>query len=135
MIETGLLIYLYTVFLGLADFFKWFIPVFIIFAPFAYFVFLNAFECAGVENARYIKATKKLKIPVLIFICIGACIPMLVPDKEDIKWIIGGTLAVEAAKGATQLEGIDKLPQNLVDAMNAFLEQVSEPEVLKNELD
>ena len=45
------------------------------------------------------------------------------PSKEDLKYIIGGALVVNGAQAASEIEGIEKLPKNLVNAMNVFLEK------------
>ncbi len=48
------------------------------------------------------------------------------PSGEELKYIIGGSLAVNGAKAASDIEGVDKLPKNLVNAMNLFLEKAAE---------
>ncbi len=48
------------------------------------------------------------------------------PSREELKYIIGGSLAVNSAKAASDIEGVDKLPKNLVNAMNLFLEKAAE---------
>ncbi len=48
------------------------------------------------------------------------------PSREELKYIIGGSLAVNGAKAASDIEGVDKLPKNLVNAMNLFLEKAAE---------
>jgi hypothetical protein len=48
------------------------------------------------------------------------------PSKEDLKYIIGGSLVVNGAQAASDIEGVEKLPKNLVNAMNVFLEKAVE---------
>ncbi len=48
------------------------------------------------------------------------------PSREELKYIIGGSLAVNSAMAASDIEGVDKLPKNLVNAMNLFLEKAAE---------
>lgn len=48
------------------------------------------------------------------------------PSQNDLKYIIGGALVWNGAQAASEIEGVQKLPENLVGAMNHFLEQVQE---------
>jgi hypothetical protein len=48
------------------------------------------------------------------------------PSKHDLKYIIGGSLVVNGVKAASDIEGVEKLPENLVNAMNIFLEKAVE---------
>ena len=43
------------------------------------------------------------------------------PSKEDLAWIIGGSVAINVA----QMEEAQELPQNLIDAANKFLESTN----------
>jgi hypothetical protein len=43
------------------------------------------------------------------------------PSKDTIKYMIGGT----AVMAAGELEGIERLPQSMVDLANAFLEETN----------
>jgi len=45
------------------------------------------------------------------------------PSKDDLKYIIGGSLVINGAQAASDIEGVEKLPENLVNAMNVFLEK------------
>jgi len=63
----------------------------------------------GKESAR--KIAKLVVAPALLILILGA----FIPSKDAMKYIIGGY-------AVTNLEGIEKLPKNLVNAANAFLE-------------
>ena len=49
---------------------------------------------------------------------------VLVPSKDDIKVIIAGGLVWKAGQSVSEIDGISELPENIVNAMNAFLEGV-----------
>ncbi len=59
-------------------------------------------------------------IALLIFIVLAY------PSKDDLKFIIGGSLVVNGVQAASDIEGVEKLPENLVNAMNVFLEKAVE---------
>tara|TARA_R110000803_G_scaffold8609_5_gene27601 strand:+ start:1959 stop:2357 length:399 start_codon:yes stop_codon:yes gene_type:complete len=46
----------------------------------------------------------------------------LYPSKDDLKYIIGGTAVV----AAVNVEGFSELPENVVEAANSFLEDITE---------
>lgn len=55
-------------------------------------------------------------------------IPLLVmavgvPSKSDIKFIIGGSVALSVGEEFIGAKGIENLPSNIIDAANAFLEE------------
>lgn len=53
-------------------------------------------------------------------------ITVFLPSEKDVKTIIAGGLVWKGGSSMVEVEGIDKLPENLVAAMNAFLVGVSE---------
>lgn len=55
-------------------------------------------------------------------------VALMYPSKDDLKYIIGGSVAFNAVQAMGNLEGADKLPQNLIDAANRFLESAKEEE-------
>jgi hypothetical protein len=59
---------------------------------------------------------------VLLLIILGA----LYPDQDDLKFIIGGALVWNGIEYASDIEGVDKLPENIVNSMNHFLESIVE---------
>lgn len=59
--------------------------------------------------------------PLFIFAVIFCLIGNVIPSKEDIKWIIGGYVV-------TNIEGVEKLPSNLVEAANTWLEEMNKKE-------
>ena len=65
----------------------------------------------------YIKKYYPLK--TVIFICV---LTIFYPSKDDLKYIIGGAIVWNTIESAKDIEGIDKLPENLVNAANHFLE-------------
>ena len=65
----------------------------------------------------YIKKYYPLK--TVIFICV---VTIFYPSKDDLKYIIGGAIVWNTIESAKDIEGIDKLPENLVNAANHFLE-------------
>jgi len=60
--------------------------------------------------------------PIKSIILITALV-ILYPSKDDLKYIIGGSLVINGAQAASDIEGVEKLPENLVNAMNVFLEK------------
>jgi hypothetical protein len=65
----------------------------------------------------------KLSIIVLIT---GSLLAVLYPDKDDLKWIIGGAIVWNGAETASQMESVQRLPDNLVNAANHFLESIED---------
>jgi len=70
------------------------------------------------DNAKYFKKWLPFKIIIPIIVCLS-----LVPSKDDMKLIIGGALAINGVQAAANIEGVEQLPENLVGAMNHFLEE------------
>ena len=64
----------------------------------------------------YKYAPKKALLLALFLVC-------LYPSKDDLKYIIGGSLVINGVQAASDIEGVEKLPENLVNAMNVFLEK------------
>ena len=62
---------------------------------------------------------KKALLLALFLVC-------LYPSKDDLKYIIGGSLVINGVQAASDIEGVEKLPKNLVNAMNVFLEKAVE---------
>lgn len=69
---------------------------------------------------------KSLFKPVFISFLVVVCLKAVYPDKEDLKWIIGGALVWNGVQAASDIEGVRELPQNTVDAMNHFLKSIQE---------
>ena len=65
----------------------------------------------------YIK--KYYPFKTVIFICV---LTIFYPSKDDLKYIIGGAIVWNTIESAKDIDGIDKLPENLVNAANHFLE-------------
>ena len=64
------------------------------------------------------KGIKWAGIPFIVIMLVGAFLPSI----TTIKYMIGGT----AVMAASELDGIEKLPQSIVDAANLFLEETKE---------
>lgn len=61
---------------------------------------------------------------VRAWIIITMLLVIFVPSRSEITTIIGGGLAWKA----TQIEGIETIPKNLVNVMNTFLIEINEKE-------
>ena len=48
------------------------------------------------------------------------------PSKSDLKYIIGGAAVWNGVEAAQDIKGVEKLPENIVGAMNHFLEKTQE---------
>ena len=70
-------------------------------------------------NSVYKCIPKKALLLALFLVC-------LYPSKDDLKYIIGGSLVINGVQAASDIEGVEKLPKNLVNAMNVFLEKAVE---------
>ena len=66
------------------------------------------------------KGIKWAGIPFIVIMLMGA----FLPSTTTIKYMIGGT----AVMAASELDGIEKLPQSIVDAANLFLDEAKEHE-------
>ena len=66
------------------------------------------------------KFTKLLIIPVLLFF-----ISVFIPTEKTMMYMIGGY-------AATNVEGVEKLPKNVINAANRFLEKYTEVEPKKD---
>lgn len=71
----------------------------------------------GIMEAKLWPHTKAF----VIGLCIVGAVSCFIPDERQLALIIGGHFA-------TNIEGIDKLPVNVVKAANSFLESVQEKE-------
>lgn len=70
------------------------------------------------------KLFKSVSLTTVVIVCLGS----LYPSKEDLKWIIGGALVWNGVEAASDLEGVNDLPQNTLEAMNHFLKSIQEEE-------
>ena len=64
------------------------------------------------------KGIKWAGIPFIVIMLMDA----FLPSTTTIKYMIGGT----AVMASSELDGIEKLPQSIVDAANLFLEEAKE---------
>lgn len=77
------------------------------------------------ETRQYNKLSTYLKTTLISGFVILS-LNSLYPDKEDLKWIIGGALVWNGVEAASDIKGIEALPENTVKAMNNFLESTGE---------
>ncbi len=64
----------------------------------------------------------KHKGKVAVYLVALIVISSAYPGKDDLKFIIGGSAIV----AATKIDGIEKLPANIIDAANSLLESMVE---------
>ena len=67
-----------------------------------------------------LKRNKTLVSMVLLFVFLTT----FLPSESDIKTIIAGGLIWKGGKATSEISGIEQLPENLVRAMNGFLEGI-----------
>lgn len=67
----------------------------------------------------------KNRFPYKTLVLIGV-LTLFYPTQNDLKYIIGGAVVWNGIEAAADIEGIERLPENLVNAANSFLENVSE---------
>ena len=119
-------IYVYTVLDGLSTFSVaslWFGGVCLLIIGLTYAAsFDDVFE-TGADYGKRISAMFK---PFIFFMIICVLVSVLVPSKDDLKFIIGGGLAWKGIDAAKDIEGINELPENLVGAVNHFLKEIQE---------
>ena len=70
------------------------------------------------KDSTVSKGIKGIGIPLIVILLIHAFLPSI----TTIKYMIGGT----AVMAASELDGIENLPQNVVDLANDFLEATKE---------
>ena len=83
--------------------------------------------CSNDYNDRWVNYRLRIKMiwgkmptkTIILFVIII----LAYPSKDDLKYIIGGSLVINGAQAASDIEGVEKLPENLVNAMNVFLEK------------
>ena len=76
------------------------------------------YEYGADETKKAIMGWTKFAVMVLLA---GALSDALIPQRKDIALIIGGGVAFKAA----QNESVQELPENIINAMNAFLEGIA----------
>ena len=78
---------------------------------------------AAMEDERGIakRIAKLLSIPFFILF-----ITLFYPSVDNMKVILGGSTAIVIGSSVADAEGADKIPQNVVNAVNTFLEKIDE---------
>jgi len=84
------------------------------------FVLLNGMDTDAVS------VFKKWGKTYLWFLIPAVLLGSLYPSTDDIKLILGGATVLGVGTAAANIEGVEKLPKNLVDAANTFLEGIKE---------
>jgi hypothetical protein len=81
----------------------------------------------GHSSEEIAKFHKKLFLNKVVIISFSLMflLVVLIPSKEDVKFIIGGGLMWKGVTSISDIEGISELPENLVSAANVYLEQIS----------
>lgn len=116
--ETAIIIYLYFTVMSILD-----TCLFILGAILLGFL-LRGIAYAAIEDkwpdkdSLVSKGIKRIGIPFIVILMIHTFLPSL----TTIKYMIGGT----AVMAASELDGIEKLPQNVIDLANEFLEATKE---------
>ena len=88
----------------------------------AFLASVMAFAFASIEEMEWRdKALAAVKISGGIFL-VSASLNAFLPTSDGVKLIAAAYVLGEGSK----LEGVDKLPQNIVDALNYTLEQIKE---------
>ena len=64
----------------------------------------------------------KIAVPILL---ITSLLSVLLPDREDIKFIAGGYAVVKSAQYIADSDEAKKLPDNILKLANKFLEDVT----------
>lgn len=77
------------------------------------------------ERVKDSMGVLKAKMAIGIFIVV-VFLGALYPSEKDIKYIIGGTAIWKTADYLADNEEAKKIPDNVLKAMNSFLEQVNE---------
>jgi len=77
-------------------------------------------------NSDAVPTVKRWGKIYLWFLIPSMLLGSLYPNTDDIKLILGGATVLGIGNAAVQIEGAEKLPKNLVDAANTFLEGIKE---------
>lgn len=67
---------------------------------------------------------KFLKYTVISTVIAGT-LNVLVPDREGMKYIAGAAVVAYSAEAVSNIEGIDRLPANVVNVVNKLLEDIA----------
>ena len=99
---------------------------------FMLFVSINVSDCREYEekekarkfrNDSFSLIKKYSFYKLAIFLAVAS---VFYPSKDDLKYIIGGAVAWNGIEAAKDIKGVEKLPENIVNAMNHFLEKTQE---------
>lgn len=75
----------------------------------------------NVGSGRLIKA---IKIGLVSFL-VATTLNTLIPDREGMKYIAGAAVVAYSAEAVSNIDGIDKLPANVVSVVNKLLEDIA----------
>lgn len=89
-----------------------------LFFSFIALIFIASDRLISEEEDEYTfpKKAPFVVIPIFLLAFLLTLVGNLVPDKEEMYTIIGGYFV-------TNIEGIDKLPENVIESANKFLEE------------
>lgn len=92
--------------------------------PIVFVISLAAKDFGGISDANFVKIKNKAKTACKVF-AVSVIVSILTPDSDDLKLIVGAYVADATIESVSKIEGIDKLPANVVNAINAFLEDIA----------
>lgn len=92
--------------------------------PFAYILFHFAKDLHDISETEFAKNMGRIKTACRVF-AVSTILTIFMPDSDDLKLIVGAYVADATIESVSKIEGVDKLPANVVNAMNAFLEDIA----------
>ena len=94
------------------------------------FGFVVAFIVGEVDDEDKVRViTSKIKKPLILMFTLSV-LSSLSPNEEQIKYIIGGYFALETASAVSEMEEAKRLPDNVLGAVNSFLEEIKDENVV-----
>lgn len=121
MITTGVLIWLYLSLLSLTSVLEF--GIFLFYTALLGTAFFGLLHVADEGDEKVKDWLKKCAgYAVNKFAILAILLVVLIPSKEDLTYIFGGM----GVYGITQIERAEQLPENVVNAMNRFLETLNE---------
>lgn len=82
-------------------------------------------DCHDWAIGGYNKLVKSWKT-VFVTVVVTQSLASFYPSRDDLKWIIGGAVVWNVAEAGVESEELQALPDNVLGAMNHFLESVQE---------
>ena len=91
-----------------------------------WFMGYATFYTDGMQNRNTKVETNMKRTSCVILVSI--LLSSFYPSKDELKWIIGGAVVWNVAEAGVQSEELQALPDNVLGAMNHFLESVQDEE-------